>query len=265
MNVLSLFDGMSCGRIALEKPGIKVENYFSAEIEPNAIAVSKANWGDGVTHLGDVTKINASYLPKIDLLIGGSPCQGFSFAGKQLNFDDPRSKLFFEFVRLYKECKPTYFLLENNRMKQEYSDVITSEMGVEPLKINSALVSAQNRARLYWTNIPNASIPNDRKIMLRDIVGEYDGIWVYPRGYNKGGVQSYKGKSPTITISSWQHNFFIFRNGEKVKFTVENCEALQCVPIGYTAKGGVSENARYKMLGNGWTIDVIAHLMQGLK
>lgn len=265
MNVLSLFDGMSCGRIALEKAGIKVDNYFACEIEKNAIAVSKANWGDGVVQLGDVTKVHASDLPKIDLVIGGSPCQGFSFAGKMLNFDDPKSKLFFEFVRLVKECKPTYFMLENNRMKKEFADVITSHLGVEPLKINSALVSAQNRARLYWTNIPNAVVPEDKKIFLRDLIGEYEGVWVYPRGWNKGGVKPYKGKSPTLTISSWQHNFFIFRNGVKEKFSIETCEALQCVPIGYTAKGGVSENARYKMLGNGWTVDVIAHLFQGLK
>jgi DNA (cytosine-5)-methyltransferase 3A len=263
MNVLSLFDGMSCGRIALSKIGANIDTYYASEIEKNAISVSKYNWTD-VVHIGSVTDVKAENLPKIDLLIGGSPCQGFSFAGKQLNFEDPRSKLFFEFVRLLKECKPKYFLLENNRMKKEYQDIISEYLGVQPIKINSKLVSAQNRSRLYWTNIPNACVPEDKNIHLSSIVGQYDGIWVYPRGFNKGGVQSYKGKSPTITISSWQHNFFVHKNGENIPFTVEQCEQLQTVPVGYTNVPNISPNARYKMLGNGWTIDVIAHLLKGI-
>ena len=142
MNVLSLFDGMSCGQIALQKLGIQVDNYFASEIDKHAIKVAKHNFPNTV-HLGDVTQVKASDLPKIDLLIGGSPCQGFSFAGKQLNFEDPRSKLFFEFVRLLKECKPEYFLLENVRMKKDYQDIISEHLGVEPILINSALMSAQ--------------------------------------------------------------------------------------------------------------------------
>jgi len=153
MNVLSLFDGMSCGQIALQKMGVKVDNYYASEIDKYAITVAKKNFPD-MNHIGDVTEVRAEDLPKIDLLMGGSPCQGFSFAGKQLNFDDPRSALFFEFVRLLRDCKPKYFLLENVRMKKEYQDVISEHLGVEPVKINSALVSAQNRVRLYWTNIP---------------------------------------------------------------------------------------------------------------
>jgi len=152
MNVLSLFDGMSCGQIALRKMGIKVDNYYASEIDKYAITVAKKNFPD-MNHIGDVTEVRAEDLPKIDLLMGGSPCQGFSFAGKQLNFDDPRSALFFEFVRLLRDCKPKYFLLENVRMKKEYQDVISEHLSVEPVKINSALVSAQNRVRLYWTNI----------------------------------------------------------------------------------------------------------------
>jgi len=169
MNVLSLFDGMSCGQLALDRLGIKVDNYYASEIDKHAIEVTKKNFPNTI-HLGDVTKVNGKDLPKIDLLLGGSPCQGFSFAGKQLNFDDPRSKLFFEFVRLMKECEPTYFLLENVRMKKEYQDVITEHMGVEPVAINSNLLSAQNRYRLYWTNIPNITQPEDKGIMLRDIL-----------------------------------------------------------------------------------------------
>lgn len=172
MNVLSLFDGMSCGRIALDRAGIKVDNYFASEIDKYAISVSKHNYPD-IKHIGDVTQVKASDLPKIDLIIGGSPCQGFSFAGKQLNFNDPRSVLFFEFVRILKEIREynpnVLFLLENVKMKKEYQDVISEQMGVEPIKINSALVSAQNRERLYWSNIP-ASPLVDKGILLKHIV-----------------------------------------------------------------------------------------------
>ena len=147
MNVLSLFDGMSCGQLALQKTGIKVDQYYAAEIDKYAIQIAQKNFPNTI-QLGDVTQVKAANLPTIDLLIGGSPCQGFSFAGKQLNFDDPRSALFFEFVRLLKECKPKYFLLENVRMKKEYQNVITEYLGVEPILINSSLMSAQNRQRL---------------------------------------------------------------------------------------------------------------------
>ena len=173
MNVLSLFDGMSCGQIALDQLGIKVENYYAAEIDKYAIQIAKKNYPNTI-HLGDVTSIYVKdkrlNLPQIDLLLGGSPCQGFSFAGKQLNFDDPRSALFFEYVRLLKECNPKYFLLENVRMKKEYQNVITEHLGIEPIMINSALVSAQNRVRLYWTNIPNITQPKDKGIVLKDIL-----------------------------------------------------------------------------------------------
>ena len=159
MNVLSLFDGMSCGQIALDQLGIKVDNYYAAEIDKYAIQVAKANYPNTV-HLGDVRDVSGLGLPQIDLLIGGSPCQGFSFAGKQLNFDDPRSQLFFEYVRLLDVLKPKYFLLENVKMKKESEQVITDMLGVEPIEINSNLVSAQNRRRLYWTNIPNVTVPD---------------------------------------------------------------------------------------------------------
>jgi DNA (cytosine-5)-methyltransferase 3A len=169
MNVLSLFDGMSCGRVALDRLGIPVDNYYASEIDKYAIQVSQANYPD-IIQVGDVTELDTSTLPKIDLIMGGSPCQGFSFAGKQLAFDDPRSALFFEFVRCVEELKPKYFLLENVRMKKEYLDVISEYMGVEPIMINSALVSAQNRVRYYWTNIPGIEQPEQRGIVLRDIL-----------------------------------------------------------------------------------------------
>ena len=187
MNVLSLFDGMSCGRIALERCGFKVENYFASEIDKHAIKVAKANYPDTV-HLGDVTGVrtknqmlvipheNGNGHQRIDLLIGGSPCQGFSFAGGQLAFNDPRSKLFFEYVRLLEELKPRYFLLENVIMKQEFQDIITKMLGVKPVRINSNLVSAQNRDRLYWTNIPVKSLPENKRMYLKDILQNVEDI-----------------------------------------------------------------------------------------
>jgi DNA (cytosine-5)-methyltransferase 3A len=200
MNVLSLFDGMSCGQIALDQLGIKVDNYYAAEIDKYAIEIAKKNYPNTI-HLGDVTKIKGEDLPQIDLLIGGSPCQGFSFAGKQLNFDDPRSALFFEYVRLLKECKPKYFLLENVRMKQEYEDVISNYLGASPIKINSSLVSAQNRVRLYWSNIPNITQPKDRGIRLIDIFESDVDEKIYEAPYYKrydkdDGCIGYIGKQP---------------------------------------------------------------------
>jgi DNA-cytosine methyltransferase len=339
MKVLSLFDGMSCGQIALQKAGVKVDQYYASEIDKYAIKVAKANYPDMI-HLGDVTQVMSKSLPKIDLLIGGSPCQGFSFAGKQLNFDDPRSKLFFEYIRLLKELKPKYFILENVRMKQESKDIITKYMGVDPVEINSSLVSAQNRKRLYWTNIPFDML-KDKNILLKDIledgitdrdkshcldanyfkggnlksyfekhrrqlvfstdgmchVGDadfkgHDAIKrVYhpegkaptlttmqgghrepkvlivqrPRGANQGGVRAKDGKVPTLSSSSWQHNNFLVHadNLKWRKLTPLECERLQTVPEGYT--NHVSNTQRYKMLGNGWTVDVIAQIMKGLK
>ena len=204
MNVLSLFDGMSCGRIALERLGIPIDNYYASEIDKYAIQVSQANYPD-IIQVGDVTELDTSTLPKIDLIMGGSPCQGFSFAGKQLAFDDPRSALFFEFVRCVEELKPKYFLLENVRMKKEYLDVISEYMGVEPIMINSALVSAQNRVRFYWTNIPGIEQPKQRGIVLRDIL-ETNASNEYLAGENlqknyRGGNQlnpNYKSQANTI-------------------------------------------------------------------
>jgi len=180
IKVLSLFDGISCGRVALGRVGFTDIEYYSSEIDKYAIQIAQKNYPNTI-QLGDVEMINyesgilfdkncQTHIDKIDLLIGGSPCQGFSFAGKQLNFDDPRSALFFEFVRILKEVKPKYFLLENVRMKQEYQDIISEHLGVKPIMINSSLVSAQNRVRLYWTNIPNIEQPEDKGILLKDIL-----------------------------------------------------------------------------------------------
>lgn len=175
MKVLSLFDGISAGKLALQRAGITVDAYYASEVDKYAISVTQKNFPDTI-QLGDVTKWREWDIPwgEIDLVIGGSPCQGFSFAGKQLNFDDPRSALFFVFVdichRVADENPKMRFMLENVRMKKEYQDVITGYFGVEPIAINSSLVSAQNRYRLYWTNIPNVTQPDDKGILLRDIL-----------------------------------------------------------------------------------------------
>ena len=173
MNVLSLFDGISTGRLALEMAGIKVDRYLASEVEAAPMAISAANWPE-IVQLGDVRKIMARDLPHIDLVIGGSPCQGFSRAGRHLNFDDPRSALFFQFVRLLAvvrmENPGAMFLLENVAMKKEWENVITDMLGVKPVHINSKLVSAQNRPRTYWTNIPGVEPPPDRGIVLADVI-----------------------------------------------------------------------------------------------
>jgi len=224
MIVLSLFDGMGCGRIALERAGIPVTKYYAAEIDKYAIKVAQANYPD-IVQLGDVTCL--SVCPPIDLLMAGSPCQGFSFAGKQLAFDDPRSKLFFEFIRILKQCKPKKFLLENVVMSQESNDVISSMLGelypdcitqkqffkagrLEPIQINSALVSAQNRERLYWTNIEDVGQPKDRGIILEDVLECGSNTVIQRgRGKNKGGVK--KDKSPTVTSSRYEQNVKVGR------------------------------------------------------
>ena len=304
INVLSLFDGMSCGQIALEKAGIEVGKYYAAEIDKYAIKVAKANYPDMI-HLGDVREVKADSLPKIDLLIGGSPCQGFSFAGKQLNFDDPRSKLFWEYVRLLKDLKPKYFLLENVKMKKESMDVITEALGVEPIFINSNLVSAQNRQRYYWTNIPMDKLPDDKGVVLADILEDghvdRDKSHCIDANYFKGGnLKSYfekhrrqlvfsddgmchvgdadlkghdynrrvyhpDGKGPSLCASSGgnlEPKTYIKPNSWR-KLPPLECERLQTVPEGYTDH--VSNTQRYKMLGNGWTVDVIKHIFDGVK
>jgi len=202
MNVLSLFDGMSCGQIALKKLGIPVKNYFASEIDKFAIKVAKANFPDMI-HLGDVQNVKTSGQHlldefdcghKIDLLIGGSPCQGFSFAGKQLNFDDPRSQLFFEYIRLLKALKPKYFMLENVKMSKQSQQIITDYLGVEPVEINSNLVSAQNRRRLYWTNIPVDGLPENKGTVLSDILEDgytdREKSYCLDASYYKGGGAS---------------------------------------------------------------------------
>jgi site-specific DNA-cytosine methylase len=170
LNVLSLFDGMSCGQIALERAGIKVDNYYASEIDKYAIQITQKNYPDTI-QLGDITKwCEWTGLPKIDLILAGSPCQGFSFAGKQLAFDDPRSKLFFTFCDIKNHYKPDNFLLENVRMKKEHQAVITDLMGVDSRFIDSSLVSAQTRKRNYWCDIEDIGQLEDEKVLLEDVI-----------------------------------------------------------------------------------------------
>jgi DNA-cytosine methyltransferase len=244
MNVLSLFDGMSCGMIALDRLGIKVDNYYASEIDKYAMQVSAANYPE-IIQVGDITKLDLSTLPKIDLVMGGSPCQGFSFAGKQLAFDDPRSALFFEFVKCVEALKPKYFLLENVKMKKEYLDIISEYMGVEPIFIQSSLVSAQSRQRYYWTNIPGIEQPEERGIVLRDILEDQVGSEHYvgdnmQKNY-KGGNQlnpNYKSQANTIhnedkksgTICAGTHGYANGYVGDKhkpVKHTERNARHLK--------------------------------------
>jgi len=194
MNVLSTYNGMGCIWLALDKLGIKVKKRYSSEIDKHACAINDKNYEDTI-QLGDVTKIKSEDLEKIDLVVGGSPCQGFSFAGKQLNFGDPRSVLFFEFVRLVGECKKlnpnVKFLLENVKMKQEYQDIISTCLGVEPIEINSTLMSAQSRKRLYWTNIEGVKKPEDKGVELCSILEsgdvDRDKSYCIDANYFKGG------------------------------------------------------------------------------
>ena len=355
LNVLSCFDGLSGGQLALEKAGIKVNTYYASEIDKYAIAVARYNFPD-TCHLGDVRKIDTSRLPQIDLMLAGSPCTDLSFAGKQKGLvEGEQSSLFFDWWNLVQELKPKYIFLENVRMRREYKDKISKTLGFEPVAINSSLVSAQSRYRLYWfgVRVGNKYIdmpinqPKDKGIVLRHILETQSdnstethatpkqiGTAVDIRGYDIiKRVYHPDGKSPTLTTMTGGHRepkivcgayrgryykdgvrqdqfgsvagktkqMLELRKDGKTntittvqkdnvlakdevywrKLTVLECERLQTVPDGYTEFGmfhrkypdismsneikPVSNSQRYKMLGNGWTIDVIAHIMEGLR
>lgn len=278
INVLSLFDGMSCGQIALNRLDIKVSKYYASEIDKPAIKVTQHNYPETI-QVGDVTKLKGEDLPQIDLLIGGSPCQGFSFAGKKLNFEDPRSILFFEFVRLLDECKPKYFLLENVKMKKEWQDVISDLLGVQPMRINSSKFTAAKRDRLYWTNIPNISEPTDKEISFDDINSNSDN-WLederverianwkaQQKPLKNATFIGRKSKLPCLTArgyNQYHSGMILISNGEKYRYlTNEEAEMAQGVPVGYTSI--CNDRERSHMLGNGWTVDVIAHIFSQLK
>ena len=274
-NVLSLFDGMSCGQLALDTLGIKVNNYFASEIDPYAMQIARKNYPN-TKHIGSVLDVKGSDLPRIDLLIGGSPCQSFSNAGDGSGLDG-KSKLFWEFVRVLKETKPTYFLLENVKMKKEWEKIITDTLGVEPIAINSRLLTAQNRPRLYWTNIPNVVQPIDRGIVLKDILEDEveekfylsDKAIDYMSRLRNGKprweyhTNPLDGKSACLTANMYKGVPYGVIKELKRRLTPVECERLQSVPDNYTE--GVSNTQRFKMLGNGWTIDVIAHILNEIR
>lgn len=282
MNILSLFDGISCGQIALERVGIKIDKYYASEIDNNAIKVTQHNYPNTI-QIGDVTKIKYKdnklytkkgiYENKIDLLIGGSPCQGFSNAGKMLNFKDERSMLFFEYVRLLNEVKPKYFLLENVKMKKEWQDIITRYLGVEPIEINSSLVSGQNRVRLYWTNIPNIKQPQDKKILFKDIISK-DRKWfnLLPWCFKKWGntikldtLRTLEDDKSFCVTTGKTHSKNYYLNKERnmmTKLNADEVELLQTIPVGYT--NILAETQRFKCIGNAWTVDIIAHIFSYL-
>lgn len=312
-NVLSCFDGISCGQLALVRAGHTYDNYYASEVDKYAIKTTLKNFPQTI-QLGDIKSVWSRNLPQIDLIMGGSPCQDLSIAGKRAGLSGERSGLFWHFVRLVRTCKPKYFLLENvASMTKENRDIISEALGVEPILINSALVSAQQRKRLYWTNIPGITQPQDRGILLQDIVERdhnlqdaepitkrvidnirtvsekskcllaycykgagNNGMTNIPlcvgninpsgRGMN-GSVFSVKGKSCTLTTNKGEEQkiFIDLPDGDYTirKLTPIECERLQTLPDNYTA--GVSNTQRYKAIGNGWTVDVIAHIFSFIK
>jgi hypothetical protein len=278
MNVLSLFDGMSCGQIALQKAGIKVNKYFASEIKPHAIKVTQHNFPNTI-QLGSVLDVKASDLPKIDLLIGGSPCQDFSSANKEkLGLQGEKSGLFYEYLRLLKECEPKYFLLENVAM-DDYSYAAISEMlGTYPTNINSELVSGQLRQRSYWTNIgpehrdlfgnrySMIPQPRNKKIKLQDLL---------ENGYTdrlKARCILESESRPLVSKDKLFRRYnelgfinIVFDNpdckyNENIRIlTQTELERLQTVPEGYTSI--LKRNDAACLLGDGWTVDVIAHIL----
>lgn len=301
MNVLSLFDGMSCGQIALSKLGIKVDKYFASEVKEDAIKVTQDNFPNTI-QLGNIEQLDGKQLPKIDLLMGGSPCQNLSIAmaiEHRNGLKGDKSSLFYEYYRLLHEVKPKYFLLENvGSMRKDDRDVITELLKVEPIKINSKLVSAQLRNRLYWTNIPNIERPKDKNIKLKDILVEgwsdrekarcllesesrplTTPIKMFHRYYSTGFT--------TVIFKSEQHynncveHYSKYFKGMSAKeidkklgsdnidisvydgvryFNQSELEKLQTVPLGYTYS--LDRNTIAGLLGDGWTVDVIAHILK---
>ena len=273
LKVLSLFDGMSCGQLAISQLGFNYR-YYASEIDKHAIAVTASNFPDTM-QLGSVEHWPLWDLDfaSIDLIIGGSPCQGFSFAGKQLNFEDPRSKLFFVYVDILnyvRSLNPNVkFMLENVKMKKEYEAVISEQLGVQPIQINSNLVSAQNRKRLYWTNIEGVTQPEDRGMLLKDIIidgyVEKPKAWTMLESYNRfpKSEESAKGRYKKcmmpIVFSTPACNF---SEGWRPINRVEG-ERLQTVPDNYTRV--VEESRALGLLGNGWTVEVIKHILNNIK
>lgn len=312
MNVLSLFDGISCGKVALERLGFKVDNYYASEVCNYSIKISNKNHPD-IIQVGDVRNLKGLDFSNIDILIGGSPCQSFSFAGKRkgmstkesneitslesyLDFKssgfefEGQSYLFWEYVRLLQEIKPKYFLLENVKMSKKWEDIISSALGVKPIMIDSGLVSAQTRERLYWTNIPNIVQPEDKNIFIDDIIQRGIQHKILPKtrldytnydvskvdksvhkstptsiGNSRNFGNSVRSNGKAYTLRRVNPNGIIDENFNIREFTPIEAERLQTLPDNYTLIDGIKNRERYEAIGNGWTVDVIAHILKNLK
>lgn len=289
MKVLSLFDGISCGMVALQRIGINVVRYVAFEIEDSAIRISKHNYPQ-IEHCGDVYKADFSQYKDFDLLIGGSPCTYWSIAksGREVTNDGIGFDLFMQYVRAKEESGCKYFLYENNySISKDIKDEISKKLGVQPIMINSSLVSAQSRKRCYWTNIPNVGQPKDKRIKLQDILesGYADrekSLRIARRYAGCSGSQSYLCRR-YFGKSFYQAKFTDKEAYERVKslylqdnrfesdlsdihpLSVTEVERLQTLPDNYTNIPGISRSQRIEAIGNGWTVDVIAHILQGLK
>jgi site-specific DNA-cytosine methylase len=299
MNVLSIFDGMSCGRIALERAGIPVTNYFASEIKPHAIKVSATNYPE-IKQLGDISKLHVSKLndgttfldaeirgglcDKIDLLIGGSPCQSFSNANQYVtdgtNGFDGKSKLFFEYVRVLNELKKQnpnlLFLLENVKMKPQWRDFISKELGVQPIELNSNQFGAQNRPRLFWTNIQVPVNLRSSELLVKDILVENPGdrynlsekAMAYMSRLRNGKPRwdfhknPLNGKAACLTANMYKGvPYGVIRELNR-RLTPIECERLQGVTDNYTSC--VSDSNRYNLIGDGWDIHVITHIFKNI-
>ena len=305
LNVVSMFDGVSCGRVALERVGFKVNNYYAYEIEPNAISISKYNYPD-IKHMGDVFSTDFSEYKDIDLLIGGSPCTNFSKAKctktakakREIKPEDGEGwGLFLQFVKAKNTINPKYFLFENNHgMADEIKAAISKELGVEPILIDSQLVSAQRRKRLYWTNIPGITQPEDKGILVKDVICDDPELIKYFDErirntmikcenyikYDLGGKGHYSqqdrlyfldNKAPTVPRCRTETKFNVYLGGEKYKKTCPlEIERLQTLPDNYTEFGikdgkvvKMPKTRRFEAIGNGWTVDVITHIFSFIK
>lgn len=293
MKVLSLFDGISCGMVALERAGIKVEQYAAYEIEPNAIEISKKNYPQ-IEHYGSVVNADFKKHKGVDLLIAGFPCQDLSInKANRKGLRGERSGLFWELVRAIKEAEPKYFMVENNyKMPEEDKKTISETLGVEPILINSSIVSAQQRYRYYWTNIPQAELPKDKKLVVADIVEQtnkennlisetkFNGkenntikqgkplrIGTIGKGGQGERVYSIYGKTVTLKANGGGRGAktgLYLIDGAVRKLTPLEAERAQTLPDNYTQIDGMRDTQRIKCIGNGWTVDVIAHILSGL-
>ncbi len=270
--VVSLFDGMACGYEALKRAGVHVREYHAFEIDRHAITIAKKNHPD-IIHHGEINFMtNFRQFAGADLLMGGSPCQGFSFIGKQINFKDPRSMLFFEYVRAKREINPKKFLLENVKMKQQFLDVISSYLKVQPVFINSDVISPQSRPRNYWFNW-KSKLPEPKSVSMQDVLlpSFRDDLLLTEKWVKRlNNSEDLKKKFSVLDsqkaicmtarqFANWKGNFITTPKGIRRLDPIE-CERLQTLQDNYSA--GVSDSQRYKMIGNGWTVDVVKHLFQ---